>query len=105
MHSVFAGLAVGAIVFSLATYKRRTGWHWFALSLFAFATIWLTSFVVLYAANVHMSLVAADRTLAEFAGAITAPVILILLAALPPRPRPHGLPQFGAGAERRGPSA
>ena len=106
MHSVVAGVAVGALVTFFAVYKGRTGWHWFALSLFAFAIIWLASFVVLYAANVRLSLGSADRALAEFSAAVTVTVIVILLVFLPHRPRPHhAAPTMVAGSERRGPTA
>ncbi|HUK59663.1 MAG TPA: hypothetical protein VLV50_10575 [Stellaceae bacterium] len=102
MHSLVAGAIVGALVTLLAVYKGRTGWHWLALSVFAFASVWLVSFVVLYAANVRLTLVAADRSLSEFAGAVTATTIVILLAWLPPRPRPHATPS--ATVPRRGTS-
>jgi hypothetical protein len=103
MHSVVAGVAVAAVITFVALYKGRTGWHWFALSLFAFAAIWGTSFGVLYVANVRLTLGSADRALAEFSAAVTATVIVIVLAWLPHRPRPHSAPPVTA--ERRGPSA
>ncbi len=105
MHSLVAGAGVGALVTLLAVYKGRTGWHWFALSVFAFALIWLVSFVVLYAANVRLTLASADRTLAEFSGAVTATVIVILLVWLPPRPRPHAHATPPVTAPRRDSSA
>jgi hypothetical protein len=101
MHSLVSGAIVGIIVFAVALYKGRTGWHWFALSLFAFASFWLLSFLVLYVANVKLTLSTADRSLAGFAGALTAAVIVILLACLPHRPRPHGSQPATAG--RRSP--
>jgi hypothetical protein len=103
MHSLVAAVGVGVLVTFFAVYKRRTGWHWFALSLFAFASVWLTSFVVLYVANVRLTLAAADRSLAEFSGAVTVTIIIILLVWLPPRPRSHAAPP--AAAPRRDPTA
>jgi hypothetical protein len=103
MHSLVAGAVVGALVTFLAVYKGRTGWHWFALSVVAFASVWLASFVVLYFADVRLTLGTADRSLAEFSGAVTATIIIILLVWLPPRPRRHAAPPVTA--QRRGPSA
>ncbi len=105
MHSLVAGAVVGVLVTLVAVYKGRTGWHWFALSAFAFASVWLVSFVALYLANVRLSLGAADRSLAEFAGAVTATIIVILLVWLPPRPRQHTAPPPPVAAPRRDPSA
>ena len=87
MLSVMTGIAIAAVTFGVALYKGRTGWHWFTLSLFAFATIWLLSVVLLYAANVQLSLVRADKALAGFVGAVTCVVILVLLVCVPYRPR------------------
>jgi hypothetical protein len=101
MLSVVTGIAIAAVMFGVALYKGRTGWHWFALSLFAFATTWLLSVVVLYAANVQLSLVRADKSLAGFAGAVTCGVIFILLVCVPYRPRKSA---SALDAMRRGPT-
>ena len=103
MYSLAVGAVVGALVTFFAVYKGRTGWHWFALSVFAFASVWLVSFVALYAANVRLTLSTADRSLAEFSGAVTATIIVILLIWLPPRPRSHAA--HSVAPPRRGPSA
>ena len=87
MLSAMTAVAIAAVMFGVALYKGRTGWHWFALTLFAFATIWLLSVVVLYAANVELLLARADKPLAGFAGAVTCVVILVLLVCVPYRPR------------------
>lgn len=103
MYSLVAGVAVGVMVALFAVYKGRTGWHWFALSLFAFASVWLMSFIVLYVANVRLSFDASDRALAGFSAAVTATVVVILLVWLPDRPRRHVVPPVTA--EREGPRA
>lgn len=87
MHSAVTSVGVAAVMFGIALYKGRTGWHWFALSLFAFAAIWLFSIIVLYAANVQISLAVADKSLAGFAGAVTCTVIFVLLVCVPYRPK------------------
>jgi hypothetical protein len=101
MFSAMAGVGIGILVYSVAAYKGRTGWHWFALTVFAFAAVWLTSSLVLYFANVQISATAADKPLAGFAGAVTCAVMLLVLFCVPYRPRKHGAPLEAA---RRGPT-
>ena len=101
MYSAIASVVISAGVYGVAVYKGRTGWHWFALTLFAFAAVWLLSFMALDFANVRMSLTAADKSLAGFAGAVTCVVMVVVLLYVPPRPRKHGTP---VAAMRRGPA-
>jgi len=95
MFSVIAGLAVAALAFIVALCKGRTGWHWFVLALFAFASAWLMSAVGLYFAGVHETLAAADRYIGGFDGALTGITIVAVLIVVPNRPKRHAAP-FGA---------
>jgi hypothetical protein len=101
MYSALTGVGIGVLVFGLALYKGRTGWHWFALTIFAFSAVWLASYLVLYVASVDMPLAAADKSLAGFAGAVTLAVMLVILLYVPPRPRRHAAPLEPA---QRGPA-
>jgi len=98
MYSALISVAIAILMSGLAFYKGRTAWHWFVLSLLAFATVWLVSAVSLYVANVRYSLAGADRWLSPFSGAVTCLVIVVLLVAVPPRPRRHAPP---GGVTRR----
>jgi hypothetical protein len=102
MFSAMASIGIGILVYGVAVYKGRTGWHWFALAVFAFAAVWLSSFLVLYFANVQISLAAADKSLAGFAGAVTLAVFVVVLLYVPYRPKRHAAPLEAA---RRGPSS
>jgi hypothetical protein len=101
MYSAGTSLVISIVVYGVAVYKGRTGWHWFALTLFAFAALWLVSFLALYVANVSVSLGAADKSLAGFAGAVTCAVMVALLLSVPDRPKKHAPPMQAA---RRGPT-
>jgi hypothetical protein len=87
MVSVIAALAVAICAFALALLKGRTGWHWFILTLFAFAALWVMSALALYLAGIHTSFALADKELAEFVGGLTAIVVLVILLSVPNRPR------------------
>jgi hypothetical protein len=102
MFSAMASVGIGIVVYGVAVHKGRTGWHWFALTVFAFAAVWLASYLVLYFANVQISPVAADKSLAGFAGAVTCAVMVVVLLYVPYRPRRHAVPLEAA---RRGPSS
>jgi hypothetical protein len=101
MFSALASVGISGLVYAVAVYKGRTGWHWFALAIFAFAALWLASYLVLYFASVQISLTAADKSLAGFAGAVTLAVMVVVLLYVPPRPRRHAAPLEAA---RRGPT-
>ena len=79
------GVALCASIYALC--KGRTAWHWFALGLAVFATIWVLSLIGLYLSNVEMVFSSEDRVLAAFAGAVTCSVIFIILLAVPGRPK------------------
>jgi hypothetical protein len=89
MISALTGLGVAVVMSGIAFYKGRTGWHWFALTLFAFASVYLLSMIALFAADLPVTVATDDRSLAGFAGAVTCTVILIVLFAIPPRPKRH----------------
>lgn len=100
MISVLTALLIALVMFALAVRKGRTGWHWFALSLLAFAFFWLSTAVVLHFSDIRISIATADRELAAFAGFVTAAVIAIILLAVPSRPRRRR--SSGTGTSRRG---
>jgi hypothetical protein len=101
MFSAMTSVGISIVVYGVAVHKGRTGWHWLALTLFAFAAVWLLSFLVLYYANVRISLNAADKSLAGFAGAVTCVVMVVVVLCVPYRPRKHASPLEAA---RRGPA-
>jgi hypothetical protein len=102
MISAIAGLVVAVMAFGIALYKGRTGWHWFLLTLSAFAALWGMSAFGLYLAGVHQSLASADKHLGSFVGALTAAVIVAVLIAVPYRPRRHSV-SFEAPPRRPAP--
>ena len=87
MHSAIVGIAIALAMATVARYKGRTGWHWFALSLFTFALILVLSAAALYLANVSMIWAKADSLLAAGAGALTGAVTLVVILCVPARPR------------------
>lgn len=91
MVSIIAGLAVAGIAFFIALYKRRTGWHWFALTAIAFALSWMLSAAGLYIAGVHLPFAVVDKELAGFVGVLTGIVIVAILIFVPQRPRRHSV--------------
>jgi hypothetical protein len=99
MFSAMTSIGMGVLAYGVAVYKGRTGWHWFALTVFAFAAVWLASFLVLYFASVQISLAAADKSLAGFAGAVTCAVMVVVLFCVPYRPRRHSAPLEAARRE------
>jgi len=101
MFSAIACVGISVLVYGVAVHKGRTGWHWLALTLFAFVALWVFSFLVLHFANVPISLAAADKSLAGFAGAITCAVMVVVMLSVPGRPRRQS-PPLEAG--RRGPT-
>lgn len=92
MFSAVTGIGIAAVIFGVALFKGRTGWHWAVLSVVAFAALWFFSIGVLYAANVHVPFERADKALALFAGILTGFVIIILLVCVPHRPRRQATP-------------
>ncbi len=101
MVSIIAGVLVAGSAFGVALYKGRTGWHWFVATLFAFSTLWVMSAAALYLAGMHPPFALVDTDLAAFVGGLTAIVVLIILVAVPQRPRSH---TASVAAVRRGPT-
>ena len=87
MISIVTGVIVAVVMSIIAGFRRRTAWHWFALSVFAYAMIWFTSFFGLYIAGVKIALSTPHKELAAFAGALTCIVIAVVVFAVPARPR------------------
>lgn len=86
MFSVEICAVVAAVLAVYAHSKGRTGWHWFALSVGAFAAIWISTIVTLDLAGVGRIGVGSHK-LAAFAGALTGIMILIILISVPKRVR------------------
>jgi hypothetical protein len=84
MFSSVVAIGVALVVSLCARLKGRTAWHWFALSLAAFATIWGLSFVGLHLARIE-TLHNADRTLGIFAGATAGAIMIIVVLFVPKR--------------------
>ena len=99
MFSIIVALSVALIVSIIAFFKGRTAWHWFALAMTAFTTIWFSSLVALRLASIE-SLDDADRTLGTFAGGTTAVVILIILLFVPKRLKLHSAAASGPRRSR-----
>jgi hypothetical protein len=83
-------LAVAAAMAILAALKGRTAWHWFVLTVIAYAAIVSLSVLSLFLANVRQFNVVASPKLAAFAGVVTCSTIAFILIMVPRRPRPHG---------------
>lgn len=92
MISVLTAVVIALVMFALAVWKGRTGWHWLVLSLLAFSSLWLLTALVLHFSEIRVSITRADRELAAFVGFVTAAVIAIILLAVPSRPRPRRRP-------------
>jgi hypothetical protein len=90
MISIVTGAIVAAVMSIIAGIKRRTAWHWFALSVFVYVAIWFTSFLGLYIADVKIELATPHKELAAFAGVLTCFVIAIVVFAVPSLPRRRG---------------
>ena len=89
MISAITCLGIAASVTSYAKWKGRTAWHWFLFGLLLFAGIWGASLVALLVSGVRMEFVSEDHVLAAFAGVLTISVTLIILVAVPERPKKH----------------
>jgi hypothetical protein len=107
MISAATAVAIALVMFAVAHWKGRTGWHWSALSLLAFSSIWLATAVVLHFSEIRVSIASADREFATFVGFITTAIIGILLLAVPSRPRRRqpAVMTPGDGLARRRPPA
>jgi hypothetical protein len=100
MMTVIAAIAIVILAYAAALYKGRTGWHWSVLALVAFGVLWLLTAATLLVAGVHQSLSAEDRNLAAFAGGLTAAVVLVILVAVPFRPKRRSVPLDAPERER-----
>lgn len=105
MISALTGIGIALVIFAVALWKGRTGWHWLVLSLVAFLSLWLLTVVMLHFSAIRVSIVAADRELAAFVGVVTGAVMAIILFAVPSRPRRRNMSSANAGGfVERGPS-
>lgn len=97
MTSIATGIVVALILSGYAAWKRRTAWHWFALSAGAYGLIWVFTVFALDLAGVKIWL--GSHKLAWFVGALTGALILIILISVPERPGRH-LVQARRGSAR-----
>ena len=89
MYGIVGCLAVAIVLASYAYWKGRTGWHWFVLTVCAFATIWISTIVALDLAGINIPF--SSGRLALFVGVLAGIVIMIILVSVPQRVRRHGV--------------
>jgi hypothetical protein len=87
MASLATCIGIALILAVYAHWKGRTAWHWFVLSAFAYAVIWILTVVALDLAGVEVWL--GSHKLALFVGTLTGALILIILISVPERPGRH----------------
>ena len=89
MVSAITCLVIAASVTGYAKWKGRTAWHWFLFGLLFFAVTWVSSLIALRLSGVRMAFASEDHVLAAFAGVLTISVTLVILIAVPERPKKH----------------
>jgi len=87
MVSILTSVGIALLMGSFAAWKGRTGWHWFCLTIVAYATIWALTAIGVHYSDIRISIRMADREFAAFTSILTAAILLVILIAVPRRPR------------------